>query len=42
MESEKIGIDGLIYKAEIETDTENKQTDAKGERGRWDELGDWG
>ena len=24
MESEKIGIDGLIYKAEIETDTENK------------------
>ena len=33
VESEKIGIDDLIYKAEIETDVENKRMDAKGERG---------
>ena len=33
MESEKIGIDDLIYKAEIETDVENKSMDNKGERG---------
>ena len=30
MESEKIGIDNLIYKAEIETDVENKSMDTKG------------
>ena len=34
MESENIGIDDLIYKAEIETDVENKCMDTKGERGR--------
>ena len=39
MESEKIGIDNLIYKAEIETQM-NKCMDIKGEGG-WDELGDW-
>ena len=33
MESEKIGIDDLIYKAEIETDVENKSMDNKGGRG---------
>jgi len=36
----KIGIDNLIYKAEIETDLESKHMDIKGEGG-WDELGDW-
>ena len=34
MESEKIGIDDLIYKAEIETQI-------PGGKGWWDELGDW-
>ena len=33
MESEKIGIDDLIYKAETETDVENKCMDTKGEGG---------
>ena len=33
MESEKIGIDNLIYKAERETDVENKCMDIKGEGG---------
>ena len=33
MESEKNGINDLIYKVEIETDTENKCVDTKGERG---------
>ena len=42
MESGKIGIDNLIYKAEIrDTDVENKRMDTKGEKGVWDELGDW-
>ena len=41
MESEKIGIEDLICKAEIDTDVENKSMDTKGERGGWDELGDW-
>ena len=36
MESEKIGTDDLIYKAEIET-----QYGYQGEGGWWDELGDW-
>ena len=40
MESKKYGIDALICKAEIETDTENKRMDTKG-RGGWGELGDW-
>ena len=33
MESEKIEIDDLIYKAEVDTDIENKHMDTKGERG---------
>ena len=41
MESEKNGTDDLIYKAEIDTDVENKHMDTKGGGGGWDELGDW-
>ena len=37
----KNDIDSLIYKAEIDTDIENKCMDTKGERGGWDELEDW-
>ena len=33
MESEKIGIDDLVYKAEIKTDIENKHMDTKEEAG---------
>ena len=33
MESEKIGIDDLIYKAERDTDVQNKHMDTKGEVG---------
>ena len=36
-----IGIDDLIYKAEIEPQTENKHIDIKGKKGGWEELGDW-
>ena len=42
MESEKIGIDDLIYKTEIETQT--YRTNVWIPRGKgegWDELGDW-
>ena len=42
MESEKKNwINDLIYKAETDTDKENKRMDTKGERGVCDELGDW-
>ena len=40
MESEKIGIDNLIYKAEIETQREQTYR-YRGKRGVLDELGDW-
>ena len=33
MESENCGIDDLIYKAEIDTDVENRRMGTKGERG---------
>ena len=33
VESEKIGVDDLIYKAKIETYVENKHMDTKGEGG---------
>ena len=42
MESEKIGIDNLTYKAEIET--QMQRTNIWIPRGKgvcWDELGDW-
>ena len=39
MESEKIGIDNLIYKAEIETDIVNKRMDNKGGGGMNWEIG---
>ena len=35
------GTDKPICKAEIETQTQNKCMDTKGEQGEWDELGDW-
>ena len=39
---QKHGTNELIYKAEIETEVENKFTDTKvGGKGGWDELGDW-
>ena len=44
MESETIGIDDLIYKAEnTSTDVKSKHIDTKGEGKEWDELGncDW-
>ena len=34
------GTDELVFRAEIDTDVENKCMDTKGE-GEWDELGDW-
>ena len=37
----KLDIDDLIYKAETNTDVENKYMDTKRGRGGWDELGDW-
>ena len=41
MESEKIGIDDLIYKAETEPQKERTNIQiSRGKRG-WDELGDW-
>ena len=41
MESETIGIDDLIYKAEnTGTDVKRKHIDTKGEGKEWDELGD--
>ena len=41
VESEKIGIDDLIYKAENrDTDVKSKHIDTKGEGKEWDELGD--
>ena len=33
VESEKTGIDNIIYNAETETQTENKHTNTKGEMG---------
>ena len=41
MEAEEIGVDDLIYKAEIETDIENKRMDTKGGSWGWDELRVW-
>ena len=37
----KSGIEGLIYKAEIQTQMKRTNMDAKREGGEWDELGDW-
>ena len=39
VESEKIGIDELIYKAEIETWSQRTNMDTKGEREGWGKLG---
>lgn len=39
MQSEKIGIDDLICKVEI--DTQYQYMDTKGKGGLWDEVGDW-
>ena len=36
----KNGTDNLIYRPEIETETQNKHKDTKWERRGWDELGD--
>ena len=41
MESEKVGIDNLIYKAETETQTREQTYGYQGGKGRWDEWGDW-
>ena len=41
VESEKIGIDDIIYKAEIETQTQRMNVWIPRGKGRWDELGDW-
>ena len=41
MESEKIGIDDLIYKAEIETQMWRTNVSILKGKGGWDELGDW-
>ena len=38
---QKNDTDEFIYKAEIESDVENKHMDTKGGSGGWDELGDW-
>ena len=37
----KLGIDGLIYKAEIETQVQRTNVWISGGKGGWDELGDW-
>ena len=42
MESEKIGIGDLIYKADKETQMYRTNVwIPRGKRGRWDDLGDW-
>ena len=41
MESEKTGMDDLIYKAEIETQTYRTNVWISRGKGEWDELGDW-
>ena len=41
MESEKTGIDDLIYKAEIETQTREQTYGYQRGKGGWEELGDW-
>ena len=42
MESEKIGIDDLIYKVEMSHRRREQMYGYQGGKGRgWDELGDW-
>ena len=42
MESEKIGIDDLIYKVEMSHRHREQMYGYQGGKGsRWDELGDW-
>ena len=41
MESEKMYIDDLIYKAEIDAQTERTSVRIPWVMGGWDEMGDW-